>query len=435
MATGELPRALVCDNSALLAISSNCSSDQEFSRPSCDGDVEKIASILTKEGVVRVQNCSTVTTAKKGLQDAIGKQVSKIQATPETDGLFIFVYCGGACSLEPLTDVKMPTEDDGFVTVDFLPMSCKYSLVLTDFDSDKLETYVTGKTIANAINSSPTSPKQLLVILDCPYAEEIGDDIKSHLNPCELSLIVSQGKGIASHYLSPLGSSTFSYFFSSFLSGNSTTGIIKLRSLLPKVADCCNALSSLRMVPTRDGKFLISAKATPKGRFEQIIKSAVDEMKQIEEKPDVQPDGASDEQTDYKGAMSISQFISLYYKKYWINFKPVRLCNEAIDYVYAVRDGPLSVLHEHGQLTDGKVLKAIVGSMMASIATIQGEFQESKSSNIFIQAYVYVVAAIDILDDNLELFDASLLKCAQEFYCGVLDANNTDGREIRELHM
>ena len=435
MATGELPRALVCDNSALLAFSSNCSS--ESTRPSCDGDVGKIASMLTKKGVVKKSSIVTTTSeqcTKKGLQDAIGSQISMIPAAPDGDGLFIFVYCGGACSLKPLTDVKTPADEDedAFVTVDFIPMSCKYSFLLTDFDSDKPETYVTGETIANAINSSPTSPSQLLIILDCPYAEEIGDDIKKHLNSCELSLIVSQGKGVASHYLSPLESSTFSYFFYRFLSEYSTIGVIKLRSLLPKVAACCDALSSLRMI--RDGQWIRAGRAAPKGRFDQIIKSTDQEMKQIEEKPDDGSDD-SDEQVDYEGPLSIGQFIRLYYKKYLINLWPAKLCDEAKDWVQAVIAGPLLVLNEHGQLADGKVLEAIAGSMMASIATIQVGFpQPTKSSNIFVQAYVYVTAAVDILDQNLKMFDVSLLKCAQEFYCGVLRANNIEDREVQELN-
>ena len=87
--------------------------------------------------------------------------------------------------------------------------------------------------------------------------------------------------------------------------------------------------------------------------------------------------------------------------------------------MHAVIAGPLSVLHEHAE-----VLEAIVGSMMASIGTIYVGFpQPTKSSNTFVQAYVYVTAAVDILDQNLKMFDVSLLKCAQEFYCGVLRAN------------
>lgn len=437
MASSEnLPRALVSDNRALLAFSSNCS--LKSSRPKCDEDAGRIASMMTSTGVVKSSSIVTTTSeqcTKKGLQDAIGDQISKILVTPDGDGLFILVYCGGACDLRHLdssTEVGEPASG-GFVTVDFVPMSCKCSLILKDFNPDEAETYVTGETIANTIIRSPTSPKQLLVVLDCPHAEEIGEDIKNHLNSCELSLIVSQGKDTVSYYLSPLESSTFSYFFCSFLSEHGSKGVIKLRSLQSKVTACCDALSSLRMV--RDGQVLTPGKAAPKGRFKQIIKSADHKIKTIEEKSEEDCDDC-DYEVDYEGTLSISQFLQLYYKRHWFNLNPVKLCNEAKDWVHAVIEGPLSVLHKHERL-DGKVLEAVVGSMMASIVTIQCQFPEpnkdAKSSNIFIQAYVYVVAAVDMLDQSLKLFDTSLLQCAQEFYSGALRANNIEDREIQKL--
>lgn len=429
--TEELPRALVSEHSSLLAFSSNCS--MESSRPSCDEDAERISSIMVSKGMIK--NSKTLVTTsdqctKKGLQDAIRDQISKIQVTPDGDGLFIFIFCGGACDLRHLDSsakVSEPKDEDGFVSVDFVPLRCKHSLILTDFNPDKADTYVTGETVAKAITSSAT---QLLIILDCPHAEEIGGEIRDHLNSCELSLIVSQGQDVISYHLSPLESSTFSYFFCSFLSENCTGGVLKLRALHSKVTACCDALSSLRMV--RVGEVLTAGRAAPKGRFEQIVKSADDEMRRIEEKAD---DDDSEEQVDYEGTLSVSQFLTLYYRKYWINFRRARLCKEAKDWVHSVM-APLLVLKEHGRL-NGKVLEAAVGSMMASIATIQSQLpqpnDDARSSNVFIQAYVYVVAAIDMLDPNLRLFDLLLLNCAQKFYLEVLHANNIDDKEIQEL--
>lgn len=434
--TEELPRALVSEHSSLLAFSSNCILDPS-SRPRCDEDAERISSIMVSKGMIKHSNTLLVTTSgqctKKGLQDAVGNQISKIQITPDGDGLFVFVFCGGACDLRHLdssTQVSEPASEDGFVNVDFVPLPCTHSLILKDFNPDKPDTYVTGETIAKAIGSSPTNPKQLLIILDCSHAEELGKEIRDHLNSCELSLIVSQGKGVRSYHLDPLGSSTFSYFFCSFLCENCTYGVLKLRALHSKVAACCDALSSLRMV--RVGQIITAGRAAPKGRFEEIIKSADDEMVRIEENTDV---GDSEEQVDIEGSLSVSQFLSMYYRKYWINFKRVRLCSEAKDWVHAVMAGPLLVLKEHERL-NGRVLEAAVSSMMASMATIQSQLNadDMRSSNIFLQAYVYVVAAIDMLDPNLKLFDILLLNSAQKFYLQVMHANNVDDKEIQALN-
>ncbi len=44
-----------------------------------------------------------------------------------------------------------------------------------------------------------------------------------------------------------------------------------------------------------------------------------------------------------------------------------------------------------------------------------------------------MIAAVDMLDPNLNLFDTALLSCAQEFYCGALQASNIDDKEIKQL--
>jgi hypothetical protein len=433
----ELPRALLTDNSALLAFSSN-SGLESSSRPKCDEDVGRVASIMIDRGVVKSSSSTIITTTseqctKEGLQDVIEDKVSKIQPISDADGLFIFVYCGGACNLQLFDSSTKVTEpaaeaDGDFVTVDYVPMRCKYSLLLKDFNSDRADTFATGEVIAKAISSN--CPKQVLVVLDCPYAEEIGDDIKRflNLNPRELTLMVSQGKSEHSCHLGPLESSTFCHFFCSFLPNCSSTGVIKLRPLQSRITACCEALSSLRMV--RDGQVIRSGKTAPKVRFDRIIKVAENTMERIDK------DDVSVEQVDYDGTLCVSQFLNLHYKKYLIDWRPAKLCNEAIEWVHGVMEGPLDVLHEHQQL-NGKVLEAVVGSMMASIATIQGLVpqpnESAKLSNIFIQAYVYVVAAIDMLDHDLELFDTSLLECAQDFYCAVLRASKIEDREIQEL--
>lgn len=50
---------------------------------------------------------------------------------------------------------------------DCLFLQGTHSLMLTDFS---VQNTVSGVTIANAITKSQTKPRQLLVILDCPYA-------------------------------------------------------------------------------------------------------------------------------------------------------------------------------------------------------------------------------------------------------------------------
>ena len=306
-------------------------------------------------------------------------------------------------------------------------------MLLKDFNAQNT---VSGVTIANAITKSQTKPKQLLIILDCPYAEEIGSDIENNLSTsaCDMCLIVSQRKGVVSSYLSPLQSSTFSYFLCRFLSQeHCSNGVVKLKSVFGKVEACCNALSSLKMV--RDGQFITSKNAVPSGRFVQIIKSAETTMAAIEEKAD---DAFDDWEMIDSGGENLAHFLQ-FYKKYL--FKKLRpLCKEAKDWVHGVTKGPLQVLHSHAML-EGTVLPAVVGVMMSSIATIQSECPEPndsiKYSNIFIKAYIYVAAAVCMFnhnhDANLFHTTSTLLQNAQEFYSSVLHSKNMKDNEIIDL--
>ncbi len=128
-------------------------------------------------------------------------------------------------------------------------------------------------------------------------------------------------------------------------------------------------LSCLRMV--RVGQFFKPVGTAPKGRrFEKIIE-ADHEMKREDDGEDV----------DYTGTLTVSRFLELFYKKYWLNLHQVRLCNKAKDWVYAMMEGPLLLLaRKHKMLQKREVLEAIVSSMMFSIAVIQSHEPSAKSS-------------------------------------------------------
>lgn len=189
--------------------------------------------------------------------------------------------------------------------------------------------------------------------------------------------------------------------------------------------NCCEALSGLTVV--RDGQILKMNKVSPEGQFIRTFQDTDAAMKRVEE----EEDGDQDE-VDAGGKFDI--FYKRYYRKYL--FKRVKLCNTAKDWVHDVTRVPLVVLKEHGVLRD-EVLNAVVGSMMFSIATIQYNSQGGSdslfSSNAFIQAYIYVAAALDMVDQDIDLQNISLLQLAQEFYVKVLHTNNINYQEVTQL--
>ena len=107
-----LPRGLLFrpEHSSLLVFSSNTSA-QSNGRPKCDEDARKIVSTMNSGGIINSSHTALITTSsasctKRGLEGAIEDQISKV--VPDEDGLFILVYCGGACELREATRVSEP---------------------------------------------------------------------------------------------------------------------------------------------------------------------------------------------------------------------------------------------------------------------------------------------------------------------------------------
>lgn len=459
----EVSKGLVYnpDHSSLLVCSSNCSNTDGLDHnPNCDQDAARIASCMKETKLVKDSTCMLITTrssncTKKGLKEAIIEQASKVTQGDEY-GLFTFIYCGGVYEAPSfkLGESGVNGKND-FVTVDVETKPPEHFLMLKDFDYKDPESYLSGKDLGTTIASSPTKPKQLLVILDCPYAAEIGEEIEKHLSACELNLIVSQGKDTSPYYLNPLGGSTVTHFFCHFLSTGQhvASGMVKLRCLFNKVQACCKALNGLIMV--RAGNSLIPEASCPEGRFVHIIESASAKIKEIESVVEGTDNGI--EETDNGG--KFGKFLSRYYKRcvcttistlyiavikflycrpfFQFLFKePVRLCNEASDWVYYIirGRGPLLELLEEGVL-EGNVINAVVGAIMFSLATIESVVHGDSigCSNLFIQAYIHTAAALDAVNQDINTQDVSLLKQAYEFYMRVVHTKGVKDKEMKEF--
>lgn len=440
MASSDLLRGLVYnpEHSSLLVFSSNCSASPHSNHQhNSDKDAEAVFSVMKGTGLVKDSMALLITTTMerstgKGLKEAIGEQIPKV--TSDDEGLFILFYCGGGCNLRDhglALKVNEPDEE-GFVVVESDESQYIHSLVLKDFDPKTPESHVSGGHLASFITDVQCSkPKQMLVILDCPCAEEIGADLQKHLKGrirSELSLIISQGKNKVSHYLSPLGMSTFSYFFSKFLALESTGtkgshATLYLKSIHSKVNVCCEAISSFRMV--REDLTLTPSTVTPHGEFIRFIEDTNKVMEKIEQIEEDQVDGIEEESSN------VGKFLQRYYKSGFF-CRRVRLCNKAKDWAHDVMRGPMVQLMEQHELKD-EVLRAVVGSMMASMATIQTELNQDciSNSNIFIQAYIYAFAAVSMHVQDLHIFDSALLKVALEFYMEVLHAKGLNETEVK----
>ena len=427
----ELPKALCYDlkHSSMLILSSSESSGSGEQRNN-DQDAQHIQNVLRGSKFIQdsLHISSSGYSSKKGLQESFEKQLSKAVVTNSDGygGLFVFVYCGKACDLRDhgLCLSQSAPDEDNFVIIESDITKSRYVLILNDFKPESHKDHVSGATIGSMIQSN--KPKQILVILDCPFAEEISLDLTKQLKGCELYTLVSQSKGQTPYFIDALECSIFTYFLTTIWSKTEFIGgMFPLHLTFTKIRKCCEALSSLMMVS--DGKIITKNFTIPKAKFMKIPNEANAEMEAIQEE---QEECDSHCETDSGG--QFSKFLHRYYKRRF--FSRTKLHDKVKDWAHKVAEGPLAILKEEGMF-EGKVLEAVIESMMFSAATIQNELvsESIADSNIFIEAYIYVAAAINITDSSIDVSSIPLLKRAQHSYMKVLHINSVKDDEMCEL--
>lgn len=417
-----LPKALVynLEHSSLLVISSNASCTHlEGTGQSCyhhdsDQDAGLIYNTLAATNYIQktmLIHSSSKDCNREGVLDAVKQQVS---LTSGSDGMFVLVYTGGACDNWDRVGLNVRESDSGFGDrfIDIVPDKSlkRYSLVLNGYQATEPETHLSGDLIGEVIRKA--KPKQVQIILECPFADKIVTDIKESLRGCELNILVSQTSNKAPCYLCTLECSTFTYFLTSLMSKTPFIGgMFPLCSVFSKVERCCEALSNLDLVC--EGKWLKKNTTIPKAAF-MTIPDMIDDMESEED------GGSSGDQLD--GGFRCQTLITKYYERKGPNKS--KLCDDAKDWVHAVTRVCLLSLKKE-EVLEGKVLESAVGSIMFNVATIQNAKKSGSiaNSNLFITAYILVVAALDFVDPSIDLESTPLLMCASDYYMRVVHKN------------
>ena len=430
----SLPKALVYNlkQSSLLVVSSNASCTGPGCSPlSCnqlnsDQEAMLIYDTLVATNFVQktmLMQSSSNDCIRKGLLDTVEQQVSLASGD---NGLFVLVYCGGICDswdhgMGLSERESVSNFGDGFIDISPDMSVKRYSLVLNDYQATKLETHISGNFVGEVIRK--VKPKQVKIILLCPHADKVAIDMQESLSDCELTVLASQMPKKVPCYLHTLECSTFTYFFTSLVSKTQfISGMFPLRSIFTQVQRCCEALSNLDLV--QEGEWLKKNTSIPKTRFMSISNRADEEMERMNGNQ-----GFSDDTVD--GRFKCQVFISKYYKRGFLS--RVQLCDEAKDWVQAVTEVCLFSLRDE-EVLEGKVLQSAIGSMIFNIATIQNAkgIGSIANTNLFIKAFILVVAAVDITDPNIDLESGSLLTCASTYYLRAV-CDNCTSNESKEM--
>ena len=276
----ELPKALVYSTtrSALLVVGSTglctCASDEDdvqASNLNSDQNAKKIHETFIKdakfmkESQTKLILSSSNECSKEKVLEAIRQPASQVSGE---DGMFIFVYTGGACDKLDHGIGFDTNEHDSFVEVTLDGSLERHSLVLNQYDFKSPETALLGSAIGRAIQER--KPDQVFIVLECPHAKEIATSLRGSLSECNcLEVVVPMELKRAPYYVQSLNCSAFAYFLSLVVNRtNYTSGMFPLKPVLSEVEKCCEALSCLDMV--QDGDWIRKNATIPQSQFMEI---------------------------------------------------------------------------------------------------------------------------------------------------------------------
>ena len=320
----------------------------------------------------------------------------------EDGGLFVLAYIGYACDSREHGlgfDFK---KHGSILDISILDNWKRYVLMC---DSDD-KTSFSGDLIGEAIKLR--KPKQVFVILECPFAAEIASDMRETLSDFNyIEVVVSIDKKKPSCFYHTLKCSTFAYFFNLVLKRTSKNEVIPIEEVMSSVKKCCQALSSLELIQV--GEWIKKNTTVPQVHLVNVA---------IIDHPDF---AGSERNGDVSGNDEAGgQFQPLIEKHYQWNKSSnrVKVCSEAIDWVKAVTKVNLSDLKDEGVLEDETVLEAVIGSMVFSITTVQMAMKHKASfPNFFLQAFMLSASAIDFVDPgSFNLVKDSLVKGIIAYY-------------------
>ena len=269
----------------------------------------------------------------------------------------------------------------------------QFGLAPVDFDYTA-ETYVTASVLSQWLRESGCRAKYIVLSLDCCYAGGIATALTrgtDSLNPIsDLYVMASCTANETSVVVGSLGNSIFCYFLDHAIrSAEFSVGQFPIELIYDKARKLSMALSSLLI--SYDRNTGLSWKTMQPELAYSTIRTRVIEMS-----------GEGEEQTDV--AVDRFRYATMLYNK----TKPIDTlddkCLAWIEMAYS-RNGQLRELQVEKMLIAEKCLMdTVLCSMMYSIAAIQLACHPETvaNSNLCITAFMYVVAAIDMVQPGIE---------------------------------
>ena len=326
----------------------------------------------------------------------------------DTNGIFIFHFTGHGLKVGKAGEYQ-------------------WGLVPADFDRTK-EKFITGEKITSWLHGVRFQGRYVLIILDSCYsggmAEVIATGTVEHELPIGgLYVFTSCTANEASLVVTALGQSIFNYFFcSNLFKSYAQPGKLPIKEIYENCDACCMAFSSL----------LLSYDST-----EDVLKWRMmqPEFKYYQLTAFVQSFFDSEEQTDAAAPGRFSFVLEYYdFTRHTKKRQPIE--DKCLSWLQTAScsEGALAEL-EKRELLNGPILSAAVASMMYSVASIfiACDQENVTDPNIFIIAFIHVLAAIDNIHRDLEI-SRNDLKLGLEYYVDVLRKHKIPPGRLNKLY-
>ena len=303
----------------------------------------------------------------------------------------------------------------------------QFGLAPVDFDYTS-SAYITGDVLNQWLKEADCQARYVLFTIDCCYAGGLAEALtrgSDTLAPYPgLYVMAACTANEVSVIIGTLGNSVFCYFLShAILTTDFSPGNFPVGSIYDKCKKLSIALSSLLL--SYDKTAGVEWKTMQPELAHSTLTQTVLEMS-----------GEGEEQTD-ANIMRFSYATELYNYTGSGGVIPLeRKCQDWLEMTYMDDNGGLSQLKEEGVLgSEQCVMDTVLCCMLRSVASIQRACDPTTvaSPNLYITAYMHVVAAIDIVQCGRVDYREREFALGLAYYLDTLSSNDVNTQELQQL--
>ena len=301
----------------------------------------------------------------------------------------------------------------------------QFGLAPVDFDYTN-KTYITASVLSQWLHEAGCKAKYILFTIDCCYAGGLAEALTRGFDKLipfpGLYVMAACTANEVSIILGTLGNSVFCYFLSLAIRNTEfLPGQLPVKVIYEKCKKLSIALSSLLL--SYDKTSGLSWKTMQPELMHSTLSQTVLELS-----------GEGEEQTD-AGIMRFSYATELYDSSRGEVRALDDKCRAWLEMTYTDSSGGLVQLQEGGVLgSEQCVMDTALCCMLRSVACIQLACDPSTvaNANLYITAYMHVVAAIDIVHRGVEFHEREFA-LGLAYYLDSLQHRGVNTKRIKEL--